>query len=179
MRQTTQSILLATLLLASGFASAQSPTAPATRAEVKSQINQDARAGNILPDGPEVKSPAAGQTSNNTRADVKAQINTRDTGTNNQAQGPSAKVQSIVGSEKSRAGVKAAIGSKEIPGVVQAQGSSAETNVTMTTAERKAKSDERKAKRDERNAKAKAKAKRDGAMKTGSTPPAPVSGIAR
>lgn len=161
MNNPTQSILLATLLAASGFASAQNPAVPATRAEVKSQINQDASAGNIRPDGPQLKNPAAGQTSDNTRADVKAQINTRAAAANTQAQGPSAKVPSTVGSENSRAGVKAEIGSKETPRVTQAQGPSAETNVTMTTAERKARRDERKA-----AAKAKRDAKRNSAATT-------------
>ena len=125
MKTSIQSILLAVMLAASGFAAAQSTVAP--------------------PDGAQIKNPAMGKTTENTRSDVKAQINTRDTAANTQAQGPMAKAPPTGNSENSRASVKAEIGNKATPRVVQAQGPSAETNVPMTAAERKAKRDERRA----------------------------------
>ena len=80
MKQTTQSILLATLLLASGFASAQNPTVPATRAEVKSETgtaerdtNKPIASGSTAPQG---------NTSGTTRAQVKSEIGTAERDTN-------------------------------------------------------------------------------------------------
>ena len=174
MKQTTQSILLATLLLASGFASAQSPTAPATRADVKGQISKEGSAGDKRGEGPVANVPTGGN-SENTRAGVKAEIPRKGTTGVERGQGPVINVPTAGNSENTRAGVKAEIPRQATTGVERGQGPVIDNNSTMTSAERKAKSDERKAKRDERNA----KAKRDGAMKTGSTPPAPVSGIAR
>ena len=143
MKHTTQSMLLATLLLASGFASAQSSTVPLTRADVKSQIGTgEAKAGTQGGSGPSPAQTAAPGNMPNSRADVKAEAMTG----------------------KGTAGIQG--GSAATP----ADNMNTKNLNQSTTAERKAKRDERRAK---------AKAKRDGAMKTGSTPPAPVSGIAR
>ena len=176
MKHTTQSILLATLLLASGFASAQSPTAPATRADVKGQISKEGSAGDKRGEGPVANVPTGGS-SESTRAGVKAETPRQATTGVDRGEGPVVSTPKGGSSENTRAGVKAEIPRQATTGVERGQGPVIDNKSTMTAAERKAKSDERKAKRDERNAKA--KAKRDGAMKTGSTPPAPVSGIAR
>ena len=80
MKQATQSILLATLLLASGFASAQNPTVPATRAEVKSEIGTAERDTNKpIASG---STATQGNTSGTTRAQVKSETGTAERDTN-------------------------------------------------------------------------------------------------
>ena len=83
MIKTTQSILLATLLAASGFAVAQNPAVPATRAEVKSEAATGERK---LGTGEAAKSaPGAAATGNTvgttpavTRAEVKSETGTAE-----------------------------------------------------------------------------------------------------
>ena len=93
MNKVTQSILLATVLAASGFASAQNPTSPATRAEVKSEIGTtDSKPGTGNTAAvPGMTGPATqGNTSGVTRAEVKSEIGTTDRkpGTGNTAAVP-------------------------------------------------------------------------------------------
>ena len=175
MKHTTQSMLWATLLAASGLVAAQTPalsadgTSPLTRAEVKSQIPQVGSAGDKRGEGPVVNVPTGGN-SQNTRAGVKGEITSKGTSGVERGEGPVVNVPAGGNSQNSRAGVKGEITSKATSGVERGEGPIIDNKSTMTSTERKAKRDERRAK---------AKAKRDGAMKTGSTSPAPVSGIAR
>ena len=75
MNKTTQSILLAAMLAASGFASAQNPGAPVSRAEVKSEAGTaERKLGTGETAKPNMSGSAAtqGNTSGTTRAEVKA-----------------------------------------------------------------------------------------------------------
>ena len=166
MNKSTLSILMAASLAASGLVVAQTPavpadgTSPPTRAEVKSQIPQEGSAGDKRGQGPIVNVPTGGN-SENTRAGVKAEIPSKGTTGVERGQGPIVNVPTGGNSENTRAGVKSEIPGKGTTGVERGEGPVIDNKSTMTSAERKAKRDERKAM---------AKAKRDSAMKGGSTP---------
>ena len=169
MKQTTQSILLATLLLASGFASAQNPTVPATRAEVKSETGTTERkAGTGEPIKPSTSGTMQGNTSGTARSDVKAEAGTaeRKAGTGEpikpNASGSTATQGNMSGT--TRAEVKSEIGTEP-----RRVGTGEVAKSDGTTASRA----EKKRMRDERRAAA--KVKRDAKMKSGnmgSTAPA-------
>ena len=83
MTKTTQSILLATLLVTSGFATAQNPAVPATRAEVKSEAaTGERKLGTGEPaksaTGTAAPGTTVGTTPAVTRADVKAETGTAE-----------------------------------------------------------------------------------------------------
>lgn len=164
MKQTTQSMLLAALMATAGFASAQTVTnptpaqggptvqrpadagtMPATRAEVKSEVDNKSGAkvaapaqGGGTPSGAAAPAGSAGASAT-TRADVKAQVN-----------------------NSSKAGASAQ-GDSTVSGSDKAMTSSS------TSAERKAARAERKA---ERKAKRDASATTGKGMDTGSASPA-------
>lgn len=174
MKQTTQSILLATLLLASGFASAQNTTVPATRAEVKSEAGTaERKAGTGEPIKPNTSGTMQGNTSGTTRAEVKSEagMTERKAGTGEpikpNASGSTATQGNTSG--VTRAEVKSEIGTEPRrvgTGEIAKSGDS-----TVSSAEKKRMRDERRAA---------AKAKRDAKMKSGSTSStAPASEKAR
>ena len=178
MNKTTQSILLATMLAASGFASAQNPAVPATRAEVKSEATTGERKlgtgepAKSATGGPAIQGTTAGTTPAATRAEVKSEAGMaeRKLGTGETAKpnmGSAATQGNTSGT--TRAEVKAEAGTeprKLGTGEVAKSGST-----SASTAERKRLRDERRAMN---------KANREAKMKTGSTPPtAPVSEKAR
>jgi hypothetical protein len=71
MKNTTTSLLMTALLATAGFAVAQTPAAPATRAEVKSEVIRDtSKAGEKNLGEP----PKPGTTTNTTRAEVKSEV---------------------------------------------------------------------------------------------------------
>ena len=126
MNKSPQSLLLATLLAASGFAAAQNPAVPATRAEVKSEAGTAERrdgTGELIKPNMSGSAATQGNTSGITRAEVKAEAGT----------------------------APRLLGTGEV----------AQSGTTTTT------SAERKRMRDERRAAA--KAKREAAMKVGSS----------
>ena len=71
MKYATTSLLMSALLAASGFAAAQNPTAPAARADVKSEI---VRPGTGTPPTSLSEPPKPGTTSDTTRAEVKSDV---------------------------------------------------------------------------------------------------------
>ncbi len=71
MKYTTTSLLVSALLAASGFAAAQTPTAPATRADVKSEI---VRPSTGTPPTSLSEPPKPGTKSDTTRAEVKSDV---------------------------------------------------------------------------------------------------------
>ena len=178
MNKTTQSLLLATMLAASGFAFAQNPAAPATRAEVKSQApsaETDRKAGT----GEAIKPSTSGTMQGNTvgttpaatRADVKAQAPSTETDRKASTGEPikpstSGTMQGNT-SGKTRAEVKAEAGTEPRKLGTGEVAKSGGTTASTTSAERKQMRDERRAMR---------KADRDAKMKSGSTTtPAPKS----
>ena len=174
MKQTTQSILLATLLLASGFASAQSPTVPATRADVKSEIGSAERrasTGELIK--PNTSDTMKGNTSGTTRAEVKSEAGRteRKAGTGEPIKPNASDSTATQGNTSgvTRAEVKSEIGTEPRrvgTGEIAKSGGS-----TVSSAEKKRMRDERRAA---------AKAKRDAKMKSGSTSStAPASEKAR
>ncbi len=175
MNNKTQSILFATLLGTSGFASAQNPAAPATRAEVKSEATTGTRVlgtgepAKSATGGPAIQGNTAGTTPAVTRVEVKSEVGTaeRELGTGELAKpnmSGSAATQGNT-SGTTRAEVKAEVGTA--PRLL-GTGEEAKSSKTSTT------SAERKRMRDERRAMA--KAKRDAKMKMSSTmPAAPVT----
>lgn len=79
MNKTTQSILLAAMLVASGFAAAQNPAAPATRAEVKAEAGTAERklgTGEVAK--PNTSGAMQGNTSGLTRAEVESKAGAAD-----------------------------------------------------------------------------------------------------
>lgn len=175
MNKTTQSILLATLLAASGFAAAQNPAVPATRAEVKSEATTGARVlgtgepAKSATGGPAIQGNTAGTTPAATRAEVKSEagMTERKAGTGEPLKPNMSGAAATQGntSGTARADVKAEAGTA--PRVLG-------TGEVAKSGTPSASSAERKRMRDERRAMA--KAKRDAKMKMGSTPPpAPMS----
>lgn len=174
MNKTTQSILLATLLAASGFAAAQNPAVPATRAEVKSEATTGERkAGTGEPlkpsTGATMQGNTAGTTPAVTRPEVKSEagMTERKAGTGEPLKPNMSGAAATQGntSGTTRADVKAEVGTT--PRVLG-------TGEVAKSGTPSASSAERKRMRDERRAMA--KAKRDAKMKMGSTPPpAPMS----
>ena len=72
MKNTTTSLLMSALLAASGFAAAQNPTVPATRADVKSEVvRPDA---GTPPSSLSEPPKSIGNTSGTTRAEVKSEV---------------------------------------------------------------------------------------------------------
>ena len=71
MKNISTSLLMTALIATAGFAAAQTPTAPATRAEVKSEVVRDASKAETKNLG---EPPKAGTTSNTTRAEVKSEV---------------------------------------------------------------------------------------------------------
>jgi len=173
MKQTTQSILLATLLLASGFASAQSSTVPATRADVKSEIGStERRAGTGELIKPNKSDTIKGNTSGVTRTEVKSEAGmTERKASTGEAIKPNAS------DSAATQGNTSGTTRTEVKAVARTEPRRLSTGEVAKSGSTSASTAENKRLRDERRAKA--KAKRDGAMKTGSTSPAPVSGIAR
>ena len=170
MNKTTQSILLAAMLAASGFASAQNPGAPVSRAEVKSEAGTaERKLGTGETAKPNTSDTMKGNTSGTTRAEVKSEAGTaeRKLGTGETAKpnmSGSAATQGNT-SGTTRAEVKADANSEPRK---LGTGEVAKSGTTSAS------SAERKRMRDERRAMA--KAKRDGKMKSGSTAtPAPAS----
>ncbi len=167
MNKTTQSILLATLLAASGFAAAQNPAVPATRAEVKSEATTGTRLlGTGEPAKPATGTPIQGTTAGTTpavtRAEVKADAGKveRKAGTGEAIKPNKSDADATKGNTSgvTRAEVKSEIGTA--PRLL-GTGEVAKSGTTSTT------SAERKRMRDERRAAA--KAKREAAMKVGSS----------
>lgn len=172
MNKTTPSIFLATLLAASGFASAQNPAVPATRAEVKSEATTGERKlGTGEPaksaTGTAIQGNTVGTTPAVTRAEVKAETGMveRKAGTGEPIKPNMSGSAATKGNTSgiARADVKAEAGTepRKLGTGEEAKSSSPRT----TSAERKRMRDERRAM---------AKAKRDANMKMGSAP-APVS----
>lgn len=161
MNTSTQSILLAAMLAVSGFAAAQNPAAPASRAEVKSQINQEGSAGDKRGQGPQIQTPGTGKASDNTRAEVKAQVVPEGSAGDKRGQGPFVSTPITGSSENSRAGVKAEIVNKGTSGIERGEGPMIDNKPKMASEERKAKRDERRAM---------AKAKRDAKMNSSGAP---------
>lgn len=174
MNNTTQSILLATLLAASGFASAQNPAVPATRAEVKSEATTGERkAGTGEPikpsTGTTMQGNTVGTTPAATRPEVKSEagMTERKAGTGEPLKpnmSGSAATQGNT-SGTTRADVKAEAGTApRLLGTGEVAKSGTTTTGT-TSAERKRMRDERRAA---------AKAKRDGKMSS-TMPAKPVT----
>ena len=168
MNKTTQSLLLAAMLTASGFAAAQNPAVPATRAEVKSEATTGERklgTGETAKPatGTPIQGTTAGTTPAPTRAEVKSEAGTaeRRAGTGELIKPNTSGTMQGNTSGVTRAEVKAEAGNT--PRVL-GTGEVAKSNTTSTT------SAERKRMRDERRALA--KAKRDAKMKMSSTTPA-------
>ena len=77
MNKATQSILLAAMLAASGFAAAQNPAVPATRAEVKAEASTaERKLGTGETAKPNTSDTMKGNTSGTTRAEVKSEAGT-------------------------------------------------------------------------------------------------------
>jgi hypothetical protein len=177
MNKTTQSILLATLLAASGFASAQNPAVPATRAEVKTEATTGTRIlgtgepAKSATGGPAIQGTTAGTTPAVTRAEVKSEagMTERKAGTGEPIKPNMSGTMQGNTSGTTRAEVKAEAGTEPRK---LGTGEVAKSGTTSTTAA------ERKRMRDERRAMN--KAKRDAKMNSSSTmTPAPVSEKAR
>ena len=174
MNKTTQSILLAAMLAASGFAVAQNPAAPATRADVKAQAptaETERKAGTGEPIKPNTSGTMQGNTSGTTRADVKSQAPNAETerkaGTGEpikpNASGSTATQGNTSGT--SRADVKSEVGTEPRRLGTGEVAKSGGTTASTTSAERKRMRDERRAMN---------KADRDAKMGSGSTmTPAP------
>ena len=150
MKYTTTSLLVTALLAASGFAAAQNPTTPATRAEVKSEV---VRPGAGTPP-PNLSEPpkTTGNTSGTTRAEVKSEVARPDAAMppKNLSEPPKAGT----ASNTTRATVKAGVDrtDRELSTGEKAAGS----KPSASSAKRKAMRDERRAAN---------KAKRDTQMK--------------
>lgn len=167
MIKTTQSILLASLLAASGFAAAQNPAVPATRAEVKSEATTGERklgTGETAKSATGTAAPGTtvGTTPPVTRAEVKSEAGTaeRKLGTGETAKPNMSGAAATQGntSGETRAEVKSEAGMeprKLGTGEVAKSG-----NTSASSAERKRMRDERRAA---------AKAKREANMKSGSS----------
>ena len=167
MNKSPQSLLLATLLAASGFAAAQNPAVPATRAEVKSEAGtaerRDGTGELIKPNtSSTMKGNTVGTTPAVTRAEVKSKAGTaeRRDGTGELIKPNMSGSAATQGNTSgiTRAEVKAEAGTA--PRLL-GTGEVAQSGTTTTT------SAERKRMRDERRAAA--KAKREAAMKVGSS----------
>ncbi len=79
MNKVTQSILLAAMLAASGFAAAQNPAVPATRGEVKSEAaTAERKLGTGEVAKPNTSDAMKGNTSGVTRAEVKSDAGTAE-----------------------------------------------------------------------------------------------------
>ncbi len=172
MNKSTQSLLLAAMLAASGFAAAQNPAVPATRAEVKAEATTGERklgTGETAKPatGTPIQGTTAGKTPAATRADVKSEAGTaeRRAGTGELIKPNTSGAMQGNTSGITRAEVKAEAGTeprKLGTGEVAKSG-----GTTTTSAERKRMRDERRAMN---------KANRDAKMKSGNTTmPAPVS----
>lgn len=167
MVKTTQSILLASLFVASGFAAAQNPAVPATRAEVKSEATTGVRklgTGETAKSatGTAVPGTTVGTTPPETRAEVKSEAGTaeRKLGTGETAKPNMSGAAATQGNTSgvTRAEVKSEAGMeprKLGTGEVAKSG-----NTSASSAERKRMRDERRAA---------AKAKREANMKSGSS----------
>ena len=129
MKTSTQSILLASMLAASGFAIAQNTVSPAdrtpasTRAEVKSQSAPESSAGDKRGQGPQIQTPGAGKASDNTRAEVKSQITPEGSAGDKRGQGPQIQTPGAgKASETTRAEVKRQISPEGSAGDKRGQG---------------------------------------------------------
>jgi hypothetical protein len=155
MNKSTQSLLLAAMLAASGFAAAQNPAVPATRAEVKSEATTGERklgTGETAKPatGTPIQGTTAGTTPAPTRADVKSEAGTaeRRAGTGELIKPNTSGAMQGNTSGTTRAEVKAEAGTEPRK---LGTGEVAKSGTTSTTAA------ERKRARDERRALAKAK----------------------
>ncbi|MGB4117826.1 MAG: hypothetical protein WBK51_14905 [Polaromonas sp.] len=174
MNKTTQSLLLATMLAASGFAAAQNPAVPATRAEVKSEATTGERKlGTGEPaksaTGTPIQGTTAGTTPAATRAEVKSEAGTaeRKAGTGEPIKPNSSGTVQGNTSGTTRAEVKAEAGTEPRKLGTGEVAKSGGTTASTTSAERKRMRDERRAMN---------KANREAKMKSGSTmTPAPKS----
>lgn len=175
MNKTTQSILLATMLAASGFAAAQNPAVPATRAEVKSEATTGTRLlgtgepAKSATGGPAIQGNTAGTTPAATRAEVKSEAGTaeRKAGTGEAIKPNTSDTMKGNTSGTTRAEVKAEAGTEPRKLGTGEVAKSGGTTVSASTAERKRMRDERRAMN---------KANREAKMKSGSTmTPAPTS----
>ena len=176
MNKTTQSILLATMLATSGFASAQNPAVPATRAEVKAEATTGERklgTGEAAKSatGVPIQGTTAGTTPPVTRAEVKSETGMaeRKAGTGETLKPNMSGAAATQGNTSgvSRSDVKAEAGTEPRKLGTGEVAKSGTTTPSTTSAERKRMRDERRAT---------AKAKREAKMKSGmTTPPAPVS----
>ena len=139
MKYTTTSLLMTALLAASGFAAAQNPTTPATRADVKSEV---VRPGAGTPP-PNLSEPpkTTGNTSGTTRAEVKSDVPRPDAATppKNLSEPPKAGT----ASNTTRADVKAGVDrtDRELSTGEKAAGS----KPSASAAKRKAMREERRA----------------------------------
>jgi hypothetical protein len=153
MKNVTTSLLMTALLCAAGLAVAQTPAAPATRAEVKSEVVRDtSKAGEKNLGEP----PKAGTTSDTTRAEVKSDVvrDTTKSGEKNLGEPP----KPGTASDTTRAQTKAAVDRSD------RELSTGEKAATTTPSKGYAK---RKALREERRAMNKSKS--DMKMKEGTT----------
>lgn len=164
MNKATQSILLIAMLAASGFAAAQNPAMPATRAEVKAEAGtaeRKASTGELIK--PNTSGAMQGNTSGLTRAEVKSEAGTaeRKLGTGETAKPNMAGSMATQGNTSglTRAEVKADANSE--PRKLSTGEDAKSGTPTVSSAERKRMRAERRAA---------AKAKRDAKMM-----PAPVS----
>ena len=164
MNKTTQSILLTAMLAVSGFAAAQNPAVPATRAEVKAEAGMaERKLGTGEAAKPNTSGAMQGNTSGLTRAEVKsdAGVAERKLGTGETAKPNMTGSMAMQGntSGKTRAEVKADADSEP-----RKLGTGEVAKSGMSTAS----SAERKRMRTERRAAA--KAKRDAKMMPASVP---------
>jgi hypothetical protein len=174
MNKSTQSLLLAAMLAASGFAAAQNPAVPATRAEVKSEATTGERklgTGETAKPatGAPIQGTAAGTTPAPARADVKSEAGTaeRRAGTGELIKPNTSGAMQGNTSGTTRADVKAEAGTEPRKLGTGEVAKSGGTTASTTSAERKRMRDERRAMN---------KANRDAKMKSGNmTTPAPVT----
>ena len=165
MNKTTQSVLLATMLAASGFVAAQNPTVPATRAEVKSEAGTaERKAGTGEPIKPNTSGTMQGNTSGTTRAEVKSQTPNaeaeRKAGTGEPIKPNASGTMQGNTSGTSRADVKSEVGTEPRRLGTGEVAKSGGTTASTTSAERKRMRDERRAMN---------KSNRDAKMKSDST----------
>ena len=157
MKKTTTSVLITALLATAGFAVAQTPAAPATRAEVKSDI---VRPDASVPPKNLSEPPKPGTTSNTTRADVKSDVVR-----------PDASVPPRNLSEPPKPGSAATTTRAEAKPGVDRNGRELSTGEKAAVTTPSAASAKRKATREERRAMN--KSKRDMKMKNSAAMPAP------
>jgi hypothetical protein len=172
MNKTTQSILLAAMLAASGFAAAQNPAVPATRAEVKSEAKTGER---LLGTGEPAKSapgtPIQGTTAGTAPAATRAEVKS-DAGMTERKAGTGEPIKPNM-SEKTK-GNTSGTTRAEVKTEAGTEPRKLGTGEVAKSSTPSASSAERKRMRDERRAMN--KANRDAKMKSGSTmTPAPVS----